>query len=105
MAKQITDVDKAIGAHIREFRKANRLSQSKLAEKLNVTFQQVQKYENGKNRVSVSSFIVICKTLGIEPADILGSYFGADGEGTASALISEVTSLRNKLSQIKNIAA
>jgi transcriptional regulator with XRE-family HTH domain len=39
------------------------MSQPKLAEKMEITFQQVQKYENGKNRVSASRLQQISRTL------------------------------------------
>ena len=37
------------------------LTQTKVAKKLNVTFQQVQKYENGKNAISICSLIMFCE--------------------------------------------
>ena len=46
------------------------MSQSKLGEALNVTFQQVQKYEKGKNRISASRLYQISQTL-----DVPISYF------------------------------
>ena len=46
--------DRGIGARIRTARREAHLSQSVLAERLNVTWQQVQKYENGTNRVPAS---------------------------------------------------
>lgn len=75
MAKRITDVDKEIGATIKAIRRTNGLSQSALAEKLGVTFQQVQKYEKGTNRVSVASLITICKVLDIPPSAVIGPFF------------------------------
>lgn len=75
MAKRLTDVDKEIGATIKAIRRTNGLSQSALAEKLGVTFQQVQKYEKGTNRVSVASLITICKVLDISPSAVIGSFF------------------------------
>lgn len=49
--KSPTDIDKRIGEYIRIFRKAKGLTQTELATAIGVTFQQVQKYENGKNRI------------------------------------------------------
>jgi transcriptional regulator with XRE-family HTH domain len=45
-------VDVAVGARIRLLRKMRGLSQQSLAEAAGVTFQQIQKYERGSNRVS-----------------------------------------------------
>jgi len=47
-------VDVHVGARVRLRRKILRLSQEKLGEQLGVTFQQVQKYERGANRVGAS---------------------------------------------------
>ena len=38
-----------------------------LGRKLDVTFQQVQKYENGANRISASKLFMIATALGVEP--------------------------------------
>ena len=46
-------VDKHVGNRIREFRLLRGLSQTKLAEPLGLTFQQLQKYKRGANRVRV----------------------------------------------------
>ena len=50
--KENNAVDAAVGARIRNLRLRNRLSQTRLGEQFGVTFQQIQKYENGTNRVS-----------------------------------------------------
>lgn len=47
-------IDEYVGKRLREKRILNGLSQNQLAEQLDVTFQQVQKYERGKNRISAS---------------------------------------------------
>jgi transcriptional regulator with XRE-family HTH domain len=47
-------IDVQVGKRLREFREARKLSQTDLAGALGITFQQVQKYENGHNRVSAS---------------------------------------------------
>lgn len=56
-------MDVALGARIRRFRKARRMSQERLAEAVGVTFQQVQKYERGANRVSFSRLALIAAAL------------------------------------------
>lgn len=52
-----------IGKRIRQAREERKLSQGKLGEPLDVTFQQVQKYERGVNRVSCENMVVIAQTL------------------------------------------
>jgi transcriptional regulator with XRE-family HTH domain len=58
-----TSVDTYIGAQMRNGRTALGLSQEALGEKLGVSFQQVQKYEKGVNRVSAARLFEICKAL------------------------------------------
>ena len=56
-------LDVALGARIRRFRKARRISQEQLADAVGVTFQQIQKYERGANRVSFSRLAQIAAAL------------------------------------------
>lgn len=57
-------VDKHVGSRIRARRKACGMSQSELGAAVNLTFQQVQKYESGANRVSASVLYDIAGVLG-----------------------------------------
>jgi transcriptional regulator with XRE-family HTH domain len=56
-------VDKYIGARMRERRLALSMSQERLGKELGVSFQQIQKYESGVNRVSAARLFEICKAL------------------------------------------
>ena len=59
-------IDKYVGSRVRARRVGLRISQTKLGEAIGVTFQQVQKYENGTNRIGASNLFKISKTLGVE---------------------------------------
>jgi transcriptional regulator with XRE-family HTH domain len=61
-------LDQAIGVQVRIRRLQVGMSQEKLAEALGLTFQQVQKYEKGTNRISVSRLDSIAKALGVDLA-------------------------------------
>ena len=64
MAKKVIDpTDKYVGNRVRTRRLALGLSQTKLADAVGVTFQQVQKYEKGRNRISASRLSQIAHTL------------------------------------------
>jgi transcriptional regulator with XRE-family HTH domain len=66
MAKRsATSMDKVVGRNIRTARLARGLSQSGLAEKLGITFQQVQKYEKGVNRVGSGRLFEVAAILGL----------------------------------------
>ena len=68
------EVEVAIGVRIRALRVAAGMNQTALSEALGVSFQQIQKYEKGKDRVSASTLQVLAAALGVHP----GSFF--DGE-------------------------
>jgi transcriptional regulator with XRE-family HTH domain len=56
-------IDVAVGARLRIRRQEQRMTQSTLAEHLWVTFQQVQKYERGANRISASMLVKAARIL------------------------------------------
>lgn len=72
-------LDVAVGARIRLRRKQRGISQAALADVLGLTFQQVQKYERGTNRVSASTLIRISQHLDASPNDLLGVTEGGSG--------------------------
>jgi transcriptional regulator with XRE-family HTH domain len=59
-------VDRLVGRNIRIFRLQKGLSQTELADALGLTFQQVQKYEKGTNRVGSGRLLKIASVLGLE---------------------------------------
>ena len=66
MAKtKVSSTDVAIGARMRSLRLAAELSQEELGQKLGISFQQVQKYELGRNRISASRLLEIANVLGV----------------------------------------
>ena len=62
-----------IGTSIRELRKAAGLTQARLAEKIGVTYQMVQKYEKGKGQIGVNRLFTIAKALGVHISTFLGT--------------------------------
>jgi len=54
-----------VGQRIRAFRKKANLSQTEVADQIGVTFQQLQKYENGTNRVGAGRLAMIARALDI----------------------------------------
>jgi transcriptional regulator with XRE-family HTH domain len=81
-------IDVAVGARIRIRRKSLGLSQSKLAEALGLTFQQIQKYERGSNRVSASMLVRIAAKLETTVGALVGEN---EGDGQASPLYESLT--------------
>jgi transcriptional regulator with XRE-family HTH domain len=58
-------IDVHVGSRIRMRRQIISMSQERLGELLGITFQQVQKYEKGTNRISASRIYHTAKTLGV----------------------------------------
>lgn len=79
-SREGTPIDSWVGARISGRRQALGLSQTALAERVGVSFQQIQKYETGINRISASRLHQIALALGAEP----GSFFPTSaGSGLA----------------------
>ena len=63
-----TPVDGYVGSRIKTRRTEMGLTQNKIAEMIGVTFQQIQKYENGQNRIGSSRLYEIAKILRVPVA-------------------------------------
>lgn len=59
-------INKRIGKKIKEIRNSWGLSQLELAEKIGISFQQIQKYEKGATRISVTRLYQISEALGVD---------------------------------------
>ena len=87
-------VDKIVGARVRASRLLAGLSQEKLSAALGVSFQQVQKYENGTNRISASHLQKIAEELNAP----LSSFFDGviSSEQTEPSKLDEMNALCNE---------
>ncbi|MFN9925624.1 MAG: helix-turn-helix domain-containing protein [Phenylobacterium sp.] len=79
-SKSPDPMDIALGAAVRIRRRTIGLSQEALAEKCGVSFQQIQKYENGTNRISFSRLVQIARALRCRVTDLMDVFDGADSE-------------------------
>jgi transcriptional regulator with XRE-family HTH domain len=68
---------KEIGRRIREFRQKAGFSQEKLAEAIDMSFQQIQKYENGISKLNTSKLQIIADALGITVYAFFDGYIDA----------------------------
>ena len=79
-------IDILVGNRIKQARHGAKVTQAELGQALGVTFQQVQKYENGKNRVSVGALQIVAERLKVPVPWLMGlkdsgeRTKGADGE-------------------------
>jgi transcriptional regulator with XRE-family HTH domain len=75
-------LDIALGSRIRLRRRELGLSQEQLALQIGITFQQVQKYEHGANRVSFSRLVEIAHALQCSAHDLIGDLDKPASEGS-----------------------
>src|SRR6185312_1185648 len=81
--------DITVGQRLRMRRKLIGLSQENLAEKVGLTFQQVQKYERGVNRVSASRLAQFADILGVSV-----SFFFAEEERNVVGMLEDPGAMR-----------
>jgi transcriptional regulator with XRE-family HTH domain len=89
-----TEADSQIGASIRAHRLLAKMSQQTLAKSLGVTFQQIQKYEKGTNRVGAGRLPLIAKILNVPvEAFFHGLAVGVSG-AVPTNLVTDAASIR-----------
>ncbi len=86
MAEAPHPIDVEVGARVRAYREAAGLSQHDLSRLINISFQQIQKYERGQNRISVSRLMQIAEQLGTSGAVLLGEAAGPTNDDPKSLL-------------------
>ncbi|MCX5495764.1 helix-turn-helix transcriptional regulator [Kaistia dalseonensis] len=69
--KTIDPIDIEVGRRVRLQRMSIGMSQEKLGDELGITFQQIQKYEKGTNRISASRLVRMATVLGVPAAALL----------------------------------
>jgi len=95
-------VDKHVGSRVRMRRMMLGLPQKALAEALDLTFQQVQKYESGKNRISASRLHQISQILKVPVAFFFeGAAGGVDAAPATPAYVNEFCASSDGLALVK----
>lgn len=95
-------VDRHVGSRVRLRRQLLNMSQEKLGEQLGVTFQQVQKYELGFNRVSASRLWQVARVLDVEVEFFFEGLDHAPGTGDQAVPDEEAMSLLRSFSAISD---
>lgn len=78
MPKRIDRIDVLVGRRVRAYRESLGMSQAALGQQAGVTFQQIQKYENGINRIGSSRLSKIATALGVSVAALFEDETGND---------------------------
>jgi transcriptional regulator with XRE-family HTH domain len=108
MAKTPTSTDVLVGSRVRFRRTEIGLTQQVLAEKLGVTFQQVQKYEKGTNRIGAGRLQEVSKALGVPITyffqSLSGEEVAGEDQGSAAKImrVSGASDLLRAYAQIEN---
>lgn len=95
-------VDRHVGTRVRQRRRVLGLTQQDLAADLGVTFQQVQKYELGFNRVSASRLWQVARVLDVEVEFFFEGLDHAPGTGDQAVPDEEAMSLLRSFSAISD---
>jgi transcriptional regulator with XRE-family HTH domain len=93
-AKRPSSIDIAVGRNVRIWRMAKGLSQAQLANRLGVTFQQIQKYEVGSNRIGTGRLVKLASILGVPIAALFDGAEGADASRSLLGLIADKRAFR-----------
>jgi transcriptional regulator with XRE-family HTH domain len=91
-ARSPSILDVAVGRNVRIWRMAKGMSQTRLASRLGVTFQQVQKYESGANRIGAGRLVKLAAILGVPISALL---IGTDGDEPSRSLLALVSDARS----------
>jgi transcriptional regulator with XRE-family HTH domain len=78
--RRVTGMDRVIGSRLRARRLEMKLSQEELGTKLGVSFQQVQKYEKGVNRIGSARLVEIASVLDVNVSYFLDNLTKANGK-------------------------
>ncbi|KQV81468.1 helix-turn-helix transcriptional regulator [Rhizobium sp. Root1220] len=89
-AKSTNAIDVYVGSRVRLRRKVIGMSQASLADSLGITFQQIQKYEKGVNRIGASRLQLIAEIFGVPVGFFFESEPGLSREAGAKAETDEV---------------
>lgn len=78
--RKTTDEDKEIGFRIRKIRQDKKISQIKVANSLGISYQQLQKYELGKNKISASRLKQIALILDVPEYQFFSDHNGINND-------------------------
>ena len=93
------NAEKLVGERIRQYRGERGYTQGTLAQALGLSYQQVQKYENGNNRVSIGKLYEIAKTLNVP----IEAFFEGTEDAEAMLGLEIASGAKNLIDDFQNI--
>src|SRR5690349_4633664 len=97
-------VDIVVGTRIKQARHAAKISQTELGQALGVTFQQVQKYDSGRNRVSAGALQIIAERLKVPVPWLMGLKENGHGIKGLDSEIERVMGTRDGYAILQTLA-
>lgn len=90
-------IDIHVGAQLKSLRTQSHMTQAGLAKALGITFQQVQKYEKGSNRMAASTLAKAAAALGCRVSDFYPSDEGEDRTPKIEDAVAELTAIYERV--------
>lgn len=98
LSDEVKAIDRHVGMRLRLLRLNHKMSQTELGDKVGVTFQQIQKYERGANRIGASRLWKLCEIFEAEPNFFFDGLAG-DRDGAEPNPLAEDTWSKKLLSK------
>lgn len=97
---KIDDIHIHIGSKIKQYRYEQGLSRNSLAPKVGISHQQLKKYEDGENKISVGRLIILANTLNKNIMD----FIDVDKSGIDTQILSRIDlEIMRNISKLKNV--
>lgn len=91
LSEAVKAIDRHVGMRLRLLRLNHKMSQTELGDKVGVTFQQIQKYERGANRIGASRLWKLCEIFQAEP-NFFFDGLGDENKSTSNPLAEDIWS-------------
>ena len=99
---QYINIDKQVGKVLQDLRKKKNISQKQLGDIIDVTPQQIYKYESGKSSINISFLYSICKRLDISMCELEGQILSLSHNKNLKYHILEISKLCKTFENVLN---
>ena len=103
LSRLANNVDQYVGLRIRERRQQRGVTQQELARALGISYQQVQKYENGTNRVSAGRLYILAQALDLTVSDFFEGFGTAVTQASLAVTSEDVVIAAKELNAVKDL--